>query len=271
MLSIILLFIAVAALLNALLFGGSFVFSVIAAAIAFAAFAVRMIKPLGSSGIKTIIGIAALIAAVVVGSFGTLKLHDGGILKYWDYVDRIEAQISAEDVSAAEYILSELEKEYGNSVNSGIEKAKTQILREEYDKARSTLNSLGSQYRHLRDYYLLMSYIYIQTSDSVNAEALMTEAAQFYPDWTSMQYYAGSTALSNGHIEKGTFFALRAVEQSSGANPEYLLEAGRGCYLAGDYENALTYLNEALDICDDEETRSSIEWFLNVIRTEEAA
>ncbi|MBR5756185.1 MAG: hypothetical protein IKX96_01365 [Firmicutes bacterium] len=258
----------ITALLNAFLFGGSFIMSIAVAAIAAVGILLSLIKAIGAP-LRGIIRIAALAAVIAVCLFAPPKAEEGGFIKTQNTIAKALDKAIDGDGYAADALLDEIKN--GIDIPAVVLiRARAAYEKGEYQKAADTVNTLTGAARHLPDYYIVAAASNLDAGNDDRAENLLTEAAQLYPEWFQVQYYAGAVALQNNRLEKGTYFLARALDLCEDDN-EYVLEMlGTGYYRLGDYETAKEYLDMGLAAATDPDTISSINAMLSDISAKEA-
>ena len=124
-------------------------------------------------------------------------------------------------------------------------KARAQYLNGDTDAALDTYNAIIEYNEDARAYYL-RGNLYFNTGDQEKAVADYKTAIK--NDKSNYELYIGiyETFKSRNMAEDGQQYLNQAMELT-GDKPKDCLYKGRICYLLGDYDEAVTYLEKALE------------------------
>ncbi len=266
MINVILIFTALTALLNAFLLGGGMILSLLAAAAAIAALVIRILPSEKLAKLKTVIGIAAVAGAFALGLLAGMKGSDGGIINYNNKIRDALMSAEAEDAYAADSMLDQIAEKDTSYLRFA--RARAAYEQGEIQKAVDIANQVPGRDKHMPDYYLIEAGALLDLGDINRSETLLTEAARLYPEWLSMQYFAGTVSLQNNKVEKGTFFLTNALDLCLEENEYVLKMVGIAYYRQNDFETAKEYLTMALEAAEDEENIKEINEYLDIIAKE---
>ena len=154
---------------------------------------------------------------------------------------------------------------YGSSDNTVTLEVMAYLAEGSYEDALGAVNRYSN--RSSIDYYVLLESIYIiqgAQENETNLSRLYTDAANQYPNWTYAQQMAGLAYISRSEFSKAEYHLLRAYEQEPAdyKTPYYL---GVICYEQKRMDEALVFLQEAMDREPDEEIQSYIAWYIQEI------
>ena len=266
MLNVILMFTAITALLNAFLFGGGMILSLLAAAVAVAALVIRLMPSEKFAKLRTVIGIAAIAGAFALGLLAGMRGADGGVIDYNNKIANAMFMAEDQDAYAADYMLDQVAAKDTSYLRFA--RARAAYEKGEIQKAVEIANQVTDRDKHMPDFYLIEAGAYLDLGDIDRSEALLTEAAKLYPEWLAMQYFAGTVSLQNNKVEKGTFFLTNALDLSPDDNEYVLKMVGIAYYRQNDFETAKEYLDMALEAAEDEENIKDINEYLDIIAKE---
>jgi tetratricopeptide (TPR) repeat protein len=259
MLTILFCFIFIAALLSGLIFGGSMIWSLLAAVISLAFLVFRLvfakkIKPLFVR-LLSCLGVAILL---FVGLSGGLASAESGYLAYDVSMNEITALLNQGDAFKAVDRLAEQEKQYGTNDAIQLQKARAAINKKEYDNALSALSLVSN--KQLDQYYIVLGQVYLLQKKYDLVQSTYIEAARYYPLWSKAQQIAGTQAVNNKNYVVGEYFLLRTFEQVP-TDPIPLYYIGVIRFEQGNYTQAEAYFSEAEDLGLSNELASYVAWY----------
>lgn len=270
MLTILLGAALITALLNAFLFGGGFVLSIAVAALAALGIGLSLIPAVPAKA-RSIIRIAVSVCVIALCLFVAPRTEENGFVRSQTAIANAYDKIAEEDGYAADKIMDEMNYGGQEPAEATLVRADAEYMKGEYEKALSILDRMNARDKHLPKYYLLAAGTNLDLGRADKSEKLLVEAAQLYPEWLSVQYYAGTVALQNGNLEKATFFLARALDLCEDDNEYVLCMLGTAYYKSGDYETAKEYLDMALASATDQDIITEINAMLSDISGKEAA
>lgn len=263
MLNIILILVLVSALLNAFLFGGQPVYSVLAAVLALGLLIAKTLFSRKLPG-KIITGIvcAGLAVLFVLGLASGTSWGQGTMVSLTQDLEVLDAQLADGNLNKAEKTLRDMYKTYGDSDLIRLKEAALFLSKGDIDNALQVSNSVGD--KSAPEYYLVMGKTYYKAKDYVNAYKYFSQGALAYPDWPEIQFLAGSMAFYNRAYKEAEYFLLRAQSLDE-TNPIGTYYLGVIRYQQKAYEEAKAYFTHTLANKPGPETKDNALWYLEQI------
>lgn len=259
MLNILLCVYFAAALLNALILGGSMFWSLTGAAISLALFICRLfIKKKIKPSIMSTASVLILGILLYIGLASGLKTSEASYLFYDAKTAAIETHIKQNQIPKAKALLGELEKDFGATDRLLLYRAEVAMVGGDYKEAEGYLNSIGN--KKSRQFFSLLGKLQMLNKDYINVQRTFIEAAKAYPDWSEAQRIAGIQSVNNKDYSIGEYFLLRAFEQVP-VDPIPLYYIGVIRYEQGKYTEADEYFTEALELGPSDEYAGYIAWY----------
>ncbi len=263
MLYIIYLLIFIAALAELLWFGGSTAWSVsvmlLCVAFVAAKFILRNKMPKKLQTQFLIVGIA--VAAVLIVQIG-LSGDKGGIMDYGDRLAKVIAYLEEEEYKDAAKELEDMQEIFGDSDAAYILSAVRNLETGDVLAAQEDYRNIKNRSQRL--YYSLGEQIYKAEDTEDTAKKLYKlylEAADEFPDWERMQFWAGVSQFEQMNYKSAEYYLLTAYNLNS-KNPSTLYYLGAIQFTNGDYEAAKKYFDAAIENGANETICSYIAWYL---------
>ncbi len=263
MLYIIYLLIFIAALVELLWFGGSTAWSVsvmlLCVAFVAAKFFLRNKMPQKLQTQFLIVGIA--VAAILVVQIG-LSGDKGGLKDYGDRLAKVISYLEEGEYKDAAKELEDMQEIFGDS-------DATYILSAVHNLETGDLLAAKEDYRQIKNksqrlYYSLGEQIYKNETEGDTTEylyELYIDAADEFPDWERMQFWAGVTQFERKNYKAAEYYLLTAYNLNS-TNPSTLYYLGAVAFTNGDNEAAKKYFDAAITNGANETICSYIAWYL---------
>ena len=249
----------IAALLNGFVFGGALFWSLLAALLAAAFVALRLLfaKKLKPPLLRllSILGVAVLLC---IGLWSGMQTDKSGLLAYEHAMGGISGQLGDSNYIKAGEALATLEKDYGAVDATQLQKARIATGKKEYDAAASYLSMVLN--KQSKAYYAIFGELYLAQAKYAEAQGVYVEAARTWPLWSEAQRVAGTQAVCNKNYAIGEYFLLRAFEQMP-YDPIPLYYLGVIRYEQGVFTQAESYFAEAQALGLDKELSSYVAWY----------
>jgi tetratricopeptide (TPR) repeat protein len=249
----------IAGMLNALVFGGSVIWSlaVSAAALAFLAFRIIFSKSIGRKAVQ-LISVLGILLLLMIGSISGMRTVGSGYLDFDASMAEVEDLLEKGEAYKAGAFLDELEKVYGANDTIQLYKAQAAMEKPDYEAAGSYLGNVANK---LSDrYFLVLEKLYLLKEDYGTLQSVYIQAAKNDPLWLQAQLMAGAQSVINKDYAIGEYFLRRAAEQAP-ADPVPIYYLGVASYEKGDYEEAEGYFSEAMEHGASDELVSYMVWY----------
>lgn len=248
-----------ASLLNIWIMHGAIVWSLLAAAIAFALLVLNLLpgKLLPRKIIRSL-SVAGVVLLLLIGLWSGMKTSSAAYLGYDAAVAHVEEMLFDGKYAQADELLDQLIQDYGANDQLQLYKAKAAMGQADYAGVDNYLSLTAN--KSSDQFYLIRGQAYEQAGLYDQAQDTFVRAASQYPLWREMQLFAGIQAVNNQDYAVGEYFLRRAFEQDpTEAVPLYYLGVIR--YDQGLYTEAEDYFTEALDIGIESKITSYISWY----------
>ncbi|MBQ1546177.1 MAG: tetratricopeptide repeat protein [Clostridia bacterium] len=253
----------IGAVLSAVVFHGSLLFSIIAAVLAAAVFVGDRLLYNGTLAKRLMPLAAAVIACGCL--FIPSDTSDYGYRDYRKMMDSYTDALGAEKYEKALERKLALEEKYGEDDEMRFISAmdasyagrvgEAELVRESFSDKQNP------QYYVLTEVLTLQKYV---SDDEITSELLSvwTEAADMYPDWVYANKAAGGLLLAENEYEKAIYYLTRALTEDNDDDSQIYYYLGAALVKNGQYEDGLKLLNHAYESGVDEEQTSELLWYI---------
>lgn len=189
----------------------------------------------------------------------------GGLLDYTDRLSKITEYLAEGEYEKASEYLEDLEEEYGSSDGSHILSAIHNLEIGDILAAKDDYNRISNRKQEL--YFALGEQILKQDYSENATERLYNlyiEAANEYPAWAYMQFWAGVSRFEQKNYKSAEYYLLNAYNLDEN-NPSTLYYLGAVKYAQNEVDEALKYFDAAVAAGANETLCSYIAWYLKEI------